>query len=237
MSFYTDLSEYYDEVFPVSTDMKTFLKERTEGKILSLGCATGGVELALSENPNLDLTGIDLNEKMIDLALKKAASLSNVHFMTGDMTKLRELFEPQQFDSVICLGNTLSHLDDMSQVRDFISSVRKILKPRGSFITQIMNYDKIIHDMVMNFPPVKTQKVLFERFYRFIENKILFTTKITDLKTGKIYTNAINLYPILSAQLTSFMQEFGFETFKLYGAYNGEPYSSKYSYHTIVYAR
>ncbi len=237
MSFYTDLSEYYDEVFPVSADMKTFLKEKVNGTILSLGCATGGVELALSENQNLDLTGIDLNEKMIALALKKAGNKPNVHFMIGDMTKLEEQFPQEQFDSILCLGNTLSHLDDINQVKAFIRSVKKILKPRGSFITQIMNYDKIIHDMVMNFPPVKTQKVLFERFYRFVENKILFTTKITDLKTGKVYTNAINLYPILSEQLTTFMKECGFETFKLYGAYNGEPYSSQYSYHTIIYAR
>lgn len=234
MNFYSLFSNYYDEVFPVSSEMENFIAGRLKGsEVLNIGCATGNLEMALSHY-KLDITGIDIDENMIKKARKKAEEISNVRFLEGDMTKLETYFSPGSFSNVLCVGNTLAHLRDMEEISRFFLSVKKLLKSEGRFIIQIMNYDRIITNNTLRFPTVKTPSVSFERSYTFEKDHVLFHTTISD--GNQIFENTVPLYPLRREELENALQKEGFRNLTFYGNYAGETYAPD-SYHTIVYCQ
>jgi len=69
--FYDTIADKYDYIFPLSPMQKKFLDEEVKGKkILDVGAGTGKVTKYLSEK-GMDLTSIDLNERLIKKASEK----------------------------------------------------------------------------------------------------------------------------------------------------------------------
>ena len=66
------LSSYYDYLFPASPATVAFIDRRVkpDSAILDLACGTGNYSIALA-NLGCKVTGIDLDEQMIDLARVK----------------------------------------------------------------------------------------------------------------------------------------------------------------------
>ena len=74
MNLYDILAENYSELFPLDPARTDFVlksaAESSKGRaplILDLGCATGDLDFELAAE-GADVTGIDLNEKMISIA-------------------------------------------------------------------------------------------------------------------------------------------------------------------------
>jgi tRNA1(Val) A37 N6-methylase TrmN6 len=68
--------------------------------ILDMGCATGGVGLCVLERLNIpytQLTGVDIQSNLIDLAQQNAADAT---YICGDVTDT-SLFDDQQFDHIV----------------------------------------------------------------------------------------------------------------------------------------
>nr|MBC8452812.1 methyltransferase [Spirochaetota bacterium] len=64
-TFYATLSEYYDEIFPLSKSTENFilqeLANRKQLRILDIGCGTGSLSIALSRSSLVKaVTAIDL---------------------------------------------------------------------------------------------------------------------------------------------------------------------------------
>ena len=90
-------AEYYDAFTKQVADIEfysNFLNNNTD--VLELGCGTGRVSLALSEEAK-SFVGIDISKAMIAEARKKCAK-SNVEFILGDITNLSL---KRKFDFVI----------------------------------------------------------------------------------------------------------------------------------------
>ena len=100
-----------------------------EGKrVLDAGCGYGYYSILLARKGAI-VTGIDISEKMIELAEKNAAQASvKCQFYVCDMQDLT-IFDSNRFDLVtssIVLGN----LDDIAKA---CSEVFRVLKPNGIF--------------------------------------------------------------------------------------------------------
>lgn len=95
--------------------------------LLDAGCGTGAMlQLFCKDCPNKKYVGIDLSEKMIQVARKK--KLSNVRFVVGDCENLP--FEDNCFDVVTC-SMSFHHYPNPE---DFFHSLFRVLKPGGRFI-------------------------------------------------------------------------------------------------------
>lgn len=77
------------------------------------------------------MTAIDLNDAMLSEARNNRGH-SNIVYRKANMLHIARLFGRSKFDGVICLGNTLVHLMNPMQMRDFFSGVLTVLKP-GAF--------------------------------------------------------------------------------------------------------
>ncbi|MBP7479332.1 MAG: class I SAM-dependent methyltransferase [Spirochaetaceae bacterium] len=99
---------------------------KSEEKILDLGCGPGNVSnFLLHSNPSLKITGIDLSEKMIELAKQ------NVHkadFIIDDIRNIQNRFT-KKFDHIIASFCLPFLYDD--ETRKFISGCSALLKEGG----------------------------------------------------------------------------------------------------------
>jgi len=94
-------------------------------KILDLGCGPGNVsKYLLDKIPDLDISGIDLSPKMIELA---KANVPNAKFAVCDIRKLD--FESKSFDAVVA-AFILPYLYD-KEATAFIDHIANLVKPGG----------------------------------------------------------------------------------------------------------
>ncbi|ERJ13877.1 class I SAM-dependent methyltransferase [Haloplasma contractile] len=240
MGFYNELSNYYDYIFPVKQAQLNLIKNTTgtpPKKILDVACGSGGYSLALANN-EYQLTAVDLDEKMINQVTTKAKHNSlKIDAFEADMLSIDEKID-ETFDTIFCIGNSVAHLDTEEQMSSFFKSSYNLLSKGGSFIVQIINYDRILEKGINALPTITNNEIdlTFERKYEYERelNKILFITRL--LVDGKEYNNSIPLLPIRSTRFISLIKEAGFDLIEEFGDFNESPYNQQNSYHLVIRA-
>ncbi|ROL57443.1 bifunctional demethylmenaquinone methyltransferase/2-methoxy-6-polyprenyl-1,4-benzoquinol methylase UbiE [Bacteroidetes/Chlorobi group bacterium Naka2016] len=99
-------------------------------KILDLATGTGNFVFEfLKANQNLDITGIDIAENMLDIARKKNFKYENkAKFLFGDATAIP--FADNNFDLV-----TISYgIRNVANVEKCLKEIHRVLKPNGYFL-------------------------------------------------------------------------------------------------------
>lgn len=227
MSFYQELSRYYDEVFAVTAAEMSFVKEQLKGRrnILDLGCGSGNKTELLAESGRL-IVGLDLDPAMIELARSRHWG-PGLEYRVGDLTSFSLDFPPASFDALLCLGNTLPHLIKPGQLHRFMEQSSAALAPGGDLLIQILNYDHILDDQVRALPLIETERLVFRRYYDWSgpgdPSEIRFRTRL-EIKGGPAYDNDIPLQPIRRAVLEALMAD-NYEKSVFFGGYDGRPLS------------
>lgn len=101
--------------------------------VLDLGCGTGQgtIDIAKSLEGTGNVIGIDLSERMIELATNKLADFKhkNIKFMVGSADSI----EYQDFFDYVFSTNAFHHFEDKGSI---FTKVRQSLKQNGVFIVQ-----------------------------------------------------------------------------------------------------
>lgn len=109
------------------------LKLSGKEKILEVGCGRGFYLKTLKTLwPDLEVTGIDLNQKYLDQAKKFLGNLE-VQLVCADATKLP--FKDNSFDRIIAT-EVLEHISDDQKA---IAEMYRVLKPGGIAIVTVPN--------------------------------------------------------------------------------------------------
>jgi 2-polyprenyl-3-methyl-5-hydroxy-6-metoxy-1,4-benzoquinol methylase len=228
MVLYENIAEFYDEIFPLKQTrlnfIDSFLKDKS--RVLDIGCATGELPLVLSKKGH-QVVGIDLDEKMIELAREKTKRMGlNTGFFIKDMIKIGEDFSPKSFDAVLCLGNTLVHLEKPKKIEKVFMGIHKVLKSGGILMVQVVNYDRILSGGVKELPLLESKNFIFRREYRYHEadHRIRFLTYLTIKKNGKVIKSSEMLYPLTFQELKDALEDAGFFKFQFFGSESKIPY-------------
>lgn len=234
MTFYQQLSDHYDEIFPAGPAEMRFVVGLLAGRerILDIGCGTGNKTAALAGNAAV--TAFDADAGMIESARRLHAA-PNIHYQVLDMAGIAGAFAPDSFDAALCLGNTLAHLEGPDALADVLRQTRTVLAEDGVLIAQILNYDRIIAKNVAELPLVETDNVVFRRRYDWRDGRMHFVTDLELKNGGGSFHNDIVLRPILRGELDAALSEAGYGAVDHYGSYAGEDYNPD-SFHLIVRA-
>ena len=226
--FYNQIAEKYDFIFPLSPAHKTFFASELHGKtILDVGAATGNLTAYLSSQ-GYEVTAIDLSERLIAKAAEKGVIVQQHNMLAID--------ELPTFDNIVCIGNTLPHLDSKTSVQLFLQKAYGQLTQRGKLVLQLVNFQKYFAqqqgDYLGNLPLIENDKVKFERYYYLNEEgKIRFKTILDDtIKNEEL------LQPIFADQLTEWLTQIGFQAINLYGNFKKDPFDKEKSMALIVTA-
>ena len=226
--FYNQIAEKYDFIFPLSPAHKTFFASELHGKtILDVGAATGNLTAYLSSQ-GYEVTAIDLSEGLITKAAEKGVTVQQLNMLAID--------ELPAFDNIVCIGNTLPHLDSKASVQLFLQKAYRQLTQGGKLVLQLVNFQKYFAqqqgDYLGNLPLIENDKVKFERYYYLNEEgKIRFKTILDDtIKNEEL------LQPIFADQLTQWLTQIGFKAINLYGNFKKDPFDKEKSMALIVTA-
>ncbi|MDD4663858.1 MAG: class I SAM-dependent methyltransferase [Caldisericia bacterium] len=234
MDFYTSIADQYHHIFPLNNNHVHFTNsvfaEPGKTALLEAGCGVGLLSMELAKTYQ-KVIGIDLDEKMLLKAEERKLQEQNIHhpeFYYLNMLSILERFGDSSFDGILCYGNTLVHLDSDGQVLDFFTQCRKVLKPGGKLLFQILNYDWIINKKITALPVDENEFIRFERSYAFPEHsdKIEFKTKLLIKENQRVIENSIPLYPLNSKKVKALLLQSGFTDFSFFGDYHRTPFAS-----------
>lgn len=225
---YSKISEYYEKIFPRNQKKLDFLKENlNQGSILDLACGSGMYvnELKLL---GFDVTGFDLDKSMIEQAQKKYPTI------LVKQKNMLELDDINRYDGIYSIGNSIVHLDSLSEIKTLVKKIYQALKPGGKLILQIINYNRIIKKKITNLPTIEFGEGRFVREYEQKGEKILFKTTL--FYDHKLVKEQVELLPLQQEDLVSILQEQGFTNLLLYGDFLKNDYIEKESLHLIITA-
>ncbi|HEY5584392.1 MAG TPA: methyltransferase domain-containing protein [Ruminiclostridium sp.] len=241
MEFYEAISKYYDNIFPVGDEQIRFLKEvlgTPPKSVLDIACGTGGYSLELAMQ-GYNVTAVDLDAQMVhQLGTKVQKEGHSVKFMQANMLDLDSKLS-EKFNLAFCIGNSIAHLENMLQIKEFLSSAKKVMENDGSLVLQIINFDRIILRDIKSLPTIEDEKLglTFERNYSYDKqgNTIYFKTKLS--VDGKVLENEIPLYPLRQDEIVEAVTDAGFKNLRMFGDFNGSEFDKYNSFMLVLWAR
>lgn len=164
---------------------------RPKGKVLDVGCGVGIISLLLSRDFAVDMTIIDIQEKML-LYAKHNFQINDleVEAILGDFVSFRSkssfdliISNPPFYDSQVTQSEN-SHINIARYAQhlpfeQFVQNVKSLLKPRGRFI---FCYDAKQIDQIMVI--LKQHKLNIE-VIRFVHSKIERESKLVMILARK----------------------------------------------------
>ena len=223
MTFYSDISQVYDDLFPVSPEQKTLLDalagDGTVRSVTDCGCGTGA-QLRPFAAAGLACLGFDPDSSLIAIARRKLAAFPRTRAEVGGFADLPRLASSPS-DLLMCLGNSLVHVPQ-TEVSRFLSDAAKALNPAGTVLLQILNYEVLRKAGVTDLPLLRAseQAVEFRRRYEWeSDRKVRFHTalRLPTADGPRILRNEIPLYPVYPDELWEMLAEAGFGEIRFHG--------------------
>jgi SAM-dependent methyltransferase len=147
-------------------------------RLLDCACGIGTQSLGLAMK-GFDVTGCDISSGAIQRARSEALKRGlSIPFSVANMVQLSGI--PQSsFDAVICIDNSLPHLQTEGELSQAAQQAYRQLRPGGSFLGSIRDYDQLVAERPTTQGPLfysddGSRRIVFqiwdwldERRYRF----------------------------------------------------------------------
>ncbi len=216
MNFWGIYSFFYDnlnKLIPYQKMLEEVIDELAlkEGEnFLDAGCGTGNLLQKITLH-NLQITGIDANKQMLNLAQKKIVH-QKINFLTRDFNKTLHLTE--LYDK-ISLVNVLYILENPSS---FLKEVHGYLKPGGRLVLTTPTYDSSI--LKIFIAHAKLSKHFFKNLMLFLNLAVVGILNLIILllaKSGKYHF-------FNETELQALLQESGFQKTNIEKTYGNQAF-------------
>lgn len=231
MAFYTDLSEVYDALFPVSSAQRSLfdgiLKDGWVSRVADAGCGSGA-QLLHFASAGIPCIGFDPDPALVELARRKLAPFPNARVAIGGFADIGRIVTPE-VDLLLCLGNSLVHVPQ-EDARRFVADAAEAVSPAGGILVQILNYEPLFRGHVTELPLMRAQDgvIEFRRRYDWESpRKVRFRTTLRVARGDEplIVRNDIPLYPIYPDELWEMLAAAGFSRIRYHGDFSGSDFT------------
>jgi glycine/sarcosine N-methyltransferase len=153
---YDDLADDYHLIFEnwessidrqavvLSTILEKNCGITSAARILDCACGIGTQSLGLAKT-GFQVNGSDFSQRSVERAQREAAKRKlDIQFSVACMLDLSAI-ATSSFDAVICMDNSLPHLES-EQIHDALLQIRGRLRPGGTFMASIRDYDLLLRE-------------------------------------------------------------------------------------------
>jgi SAM-dependent methyltransferase len=232
VAFYADLSEVYDDLFPVSDAQRELfdgiLGEGGIRRVADAGCGSGAQLLHFASS-GISCVGFDPDPSLVAIARKKLAPFPGVRVEVGGFADTARLVSPAA-DLLLCLGNSLVHVPQEESAR-FVADAASVLSPGGWILLQILNYERLLREGITELPLMLAGEGSIEFRRRYLWEgprnvRFLTSVRIAGGDGPRILRNEIPLYPIYPEELWETLAGTGFAPIRYYGDYRRSDFSA-----------
>ena len=225
---YDELAAHYDQIFEdwEATIVRQAMvlggilhHECGDGhpiRVLDCACGIGTQSLGLAMN-GFNVEGCDISSGAVQRARSEALRRGlSVQFSVANMLQLSAI-PASSFDAVICIDNSLPHLESNEQLLRAAQQAYRKLRVGGSFIGSIRDYDRFVVERPTTQGPSfysnsGTRRIVFqiwdwldERRYRFH----LYITRNTESAWQTLHFTS-TYRAVLRSELQRILEEAGF---------------------------
>ncbi len=232
MAFYTDVSEVYDELFPVSDAQRSLfdaiLRDGWVSRVADAGCGTGA-QLLHFASAGIPCIGFDPDEALVGIARRKLAAFAGARVAVGGFADVARLVTPG-VDLLLCLGNSLVHVPQ-EEARRFLADASGTLSPGGGMLVQVLNYERLLRGgPVTELPLIRARDgaIEFRRRYDWEDpRRVRFRTVLRIARGDEplIARNEIPLYPLYPDELWEMLAAAGFARMRYQGDFSGSEFT------------
>lgn len=231
LAFYTDLSDVYDALFPVSDAQRALfdrlLASGRVRRVADAGCGSGAQLLPFAA-AGAECLGFDPDPALVARAGAKLAPFPGARVETGGFADVARIVSPP-VDLILCLGNSLVHVTQEEAAR-FLRGAAGAITGGGEILLQILNYERLLLGKVTALPLMQAEEgaIEFRRGYVWEgDRKVRFQTvlRISDGSQPRIVRNDIPLYPIYPDELWEMLERAGFSGIRFFGDFAESDFS------------
>jgi|SRR5690554_5288149 len=194
-------------------------KKYNVNTILDCACGTGLQSIGLAK-AGFDVTGSDLSDKMLEIARENAKKedINSIKFFQSDFREVRNKVN-KNFDAVICMGNSIPHLKQNSEILKAFKNIYDCLNKGGIAVFDIRNYDSMLENkprfLPMRINAQKDGKIVsilyvFDYLKDIIRFNVVYLIEDRDTGDQAMDVEIIDYNPIKSELFTSLLKETGF---------------------------
>lgn len=186
-------------------------------RALDVACGTGYHTITLAQD-GFDVTGADGSPNMVVKARENAERFraTDVPFHVVEWQSLTTVFPQNDFDAVLCLGNSFTHLFDEESRLQALREMHQLLREGGVLIIDQRNYDAMLdrgtggkHQTYYLGDSVNVEQE------NLSEDDLTFRFEYND---GSV--NHLTICPIRQQYVTDLLKSVGFEQVERYGDFN-----------------
>jgi ubiquinone/menaquinone biosynthesis C-methylase UbiE len=212
-------------------------------RVLDTATGTGMHAIALAEK-GFSVSGVDICEGMLTTARQNAVTANvNVSFTTAAFGEIAQK-TGDVFDVLLCLGNSLPHVDGPAGLLDALRDFASCLRPGGLLILQNRNFDSVLakKDRWMEPQSYKneTGETLYLRFYDFLTNGSIQFNILTlkQSRDGQWNQSVMetHLFPITRDIIFPALENAGFGNIQVFGGLTNSPFDCLTSGNLVVTA-
>ncbi|UCC44095.1 MAG: methyltransferase domain-containing protein [Candidatus Zixiibacteriota bacterium] len=131
--------------------------------VLDAGCATG-LTAALFARNGVRAVGLDRSREMLRVARQNYTDTPlPLSFRFGHFEKLPANLAGR-FDLVVCLANSISGVASKKDLRLCFNGFRRVLRPGGSLVLQMLNYSSIKENEPMPIKVTENGGIIYIRY-------------------------------------------------------------------------
>jgi 2-polyprenyl-3-methyl-5-hydroxy-6-metoxy-1,4-benzoquinol methylase len=177
---------------------------------IDLGAGNGIQTIALAEL-GFKVKAIDFNDQLI-AELKSRIGNSTIEVFNDDIKLIRKYSKPQP-ELIVCCGDTLTHLDSITEIQKIIQDSFDILATNGRLILSFRDYSTELVD-TNRFIPVKSdsQRIL-TCFIEYFVDKLRVTDLLHEFENDKWVQKVSSYYKtrINRDLVLGFLKDSGFK--------------------------
>lgn len=151
-------------------------------RVLDAGCATG-LTTALFARRGIPTVGLDRSRQMLTVARQKFLdSVLPVEFRWGRFEKLPKSMN-SSFDTVVCLANSITGVDNKSNLLKSLRGFHRVLSDRGCFVLQMLNYQAVREGELMPIRATVNNGIVYARYSQRRGSRLALHVIRIDLNT------------------------------------------------------
>lgn len=253
MTNFDDLALAYDDAIDWPARLKREMPFILEAFPLSLGnrildmaCGTGRHAVTLAEK-GYSVEAFDTSKIMIETARNHAVQQSvSVAFSVGDMLEISDKYSGP-FEGILCLGNSLALLPQISDLYQVLLNVAALLSDSGSFVFQTLNFEEIELTGFTTFDTkegiMRTgEEVVFNRRFEHPTDEsdtttLILTTMIKENGEWVRTQTRQNVLRLNLALITELLNQAELNRFEVFSSYDHKPFERKSSRNIIIHAQ